>query len=51
MLSERILFAIDAKRWELFNQALDRPVVDKPRLRALLESPSILETASGSEEV
>jgi uncharacterized protein (DUF1778 family) len=51
VLSERTLFAIDAERWELFNQALDRPVVDKPRLRALLELPSIFETALGSEEV
>lgn len=51
VLSERILFAIDDKRWELFNQALDRPVVDKPRLRALLESPSIFETSAPSEEV
>jgi uncharacterized protein (DUF1778 family) len=32
-----------AKQWNAFTSALDRPAQDKPRLRALLNKPSILE--------
>ena len=43
VLSERTLFAMAPERLELFYLALDRPVVDKPRLRALLETPTVFE--------
>ena len=36
-------FVYTAKQWDAFTAALDRPAQDKPRLRALLSKPSILE--------
>jgi uncharacterized protein (DUF1778 family) len=33
----------DAQQWKAFTAALDRPAKDKPRLKALLTEPSILE--------
>ena len=36
-------FVYTAKQWDAFTAALDRPAEDKPRLRALLNKPSILE--------
>lgn len=36
-------FTYTAKQWEAFTAALDRPEQNKPRLRALLSEPSILE--------
>jgi uncharacterized protein (DUF1778 family) len=36
-------FIYTAKQWDAFTAALDRPAQDKPRLRALLNKPSILE--------
>ena len=33
----------DAKQWAAFIAVLDRPAQDKPRLKALLNEPSILE--------
>jgi uncharacterized protein (DUF1778 family) len=36
-------FVYTEKQWNAFNAALDRPEQDKPRLRALLSEPSILE--------
>ena len=36
-------FVYTVKQWDAFTAALDRPVQDKPRLRALLRKPSILE--------
>lgn len=36
-------FVYSAKQWDAFTAALDRPGQDKPRLRALLSRPSILE--------
>jgi uncharacterized protein (DUF1778 family) len=36
-------FVYSAKQWNAFTAALDRPTQDKPRLRALLSRPSILE--------
>ncbi len=32
-----------AKQWDAFTAAMDRPAQNKPRLRALLRKPSILE--------
>ncbi len=36
-------FVYAAKQWNAFMAALDRPAQEKPRLRALLRAPSILE--------
>lgn len=38
-LADRRLFLLDDERWTRFNEILDRPVSDKPRLRALLQTP------------
>ena len=43
VLTDRRRFVLEDEAWERFNQALDRPATEKPRLRALLERPSILE--------
>lgn len=45
VLSERTIFIVDADRWSLFSEALDRPAMDKPRLRALMSGPSIFKEA------
>lgn len=42
-LADRRLFNLDAKQWERFVKALDRPVKDKSRLRRLLQEPSALD--------
>lgn len=36
-------FVYDARQWEAFTVALDRPAQNKPRLKSLLNEPSILE--------
>ncbi len=36
-------FVYTGKQWDAFTAALDRPERDRPRLRALLSEPSILE--------
>lgn len=40
VLSERTIFVVDRAKWSEFNEVLDRPAMDKPRLRALLTGPS-----------
>jgi uncharacterized protein (DUF1778 family) len=42
-LADRRHFELDAHHWDAFQQALDRPVQDKPRLRKLLTEPGILD--------
>src|SRR5438105_3009090 len=42
-LADRRLFSLDAKQWERFVEALDRPTTKKPRLRRLMHEPSVLE--------
>lgn len=42
VLADRRLFQLSATRWEAFVQALDEPPREHPRLRKLLESPSVL---------
>ena len=42
-LSGRQIFRLDEAQWQAFQEALDRPVQDKPRLSKLLSEPSILE--------
>lgn len=43
VLSERTIFIVDPERWALFTEVLDRPAMDKPRLRALLTGPSVFD--------
>jgi uncharacterized protein (DUF1778 family) len=45
VLSERTVFIVDPVRWSLFNEALDRPAMEKPQLRALLSEPSVFDEA------
>lgn len=45
VLSDRRLFLLDDRQWQRLVTALDRPVSDKPRLRALLSEPTVIETA------
>jgi uncharacterized protein (DUF1778 family) len=42
-LADRRLFRLDDQQWEAFVEALDRPVVAKPRLARLLSEKSVLE--------
>ncbi|NCD26728.1 MAG: DUF1778 domain-containing protein [Deltaproteobacteria bacterium] len=41
-LAARTRFALSEEQWAAFQQALDRPVQDKPNLRALLTEPGLL---------
>jgi uncharacterized protein (DUF1778 family) len=43
VLADRSEFHLPPDRWNAFVELLDRPPVDKPRLRRLLTEPSILE--------
>jgi uncharacterized protein (DUF1778 family) len=43
-LTDRRLFVLDAEQWQQFQEALDRPPQDKPRLKKLLSEPSIFES-------
>jgi uncharacterized protein (DUF1778 family) len=42
-LADRRHFCLDDSKWEMFQQALDRPVKSKPRLKKLLTQPGILD--------
>lgn len=42
-LVDRRLFRLDEAQWRAFQDALDRPVVAKPRLARLLAKKSVLE--------
>jgi len=42
-LTDRRLFLLDSKDWTRFTHALDRPARSRPRLRKLMEMPSILD--------
>ena len=42
-LAERRRFVLDEAQWQAFEQALDRPVQTKPRLRKLLREPGALD--------
>ncbi|MDX8398707.1 MAG: DUF1778 domain-containing protein [Gallionellaceae bacterium] len=41
-LADRRNFALSAEQWDAFQQALDRPVTAKPRLKKLLDEPGLL---------
>jgi uncharacterized protein (DUF1778 family) len=43
ILPDRTQFFLDAKQWEAFLAALDRPPRPRPRLERLLNEPSVLE--------
>lgn len=46
VLADRRVFSLDDDRWAAFQQAIDRPVeplASKPRLKKLLEQPSVLD--------
>ena len=42
-LADRRIFRLDDKQWRAFQDILDRPVADKPRLARLLAEKSVLE--------
>lgn len=42
-LADRRRFELNDEQWEVFQQALDRPVQTKPRLKKLLTEPGILD--------
>jgi uncharacterized protein (DUF1778 family) len=42
-LTNRKLFALNDEQWQAFQDALDAPCVEKPRLRRLLTEPSVFE--------
>jgi uncharacterized protein (DUF1778 family) len=42
-LPDRRRFGLDAKRWAAFQAALDAPARPNPRLRKLLQKPSVFE--------
>ena len=42
-LANRCHFGPDNAQWEMFQQALDRPVQSKPRLKKLLTQPGVLD--------
>ena len=42
-LADRRMFRLDDRRWKEFQNILDRPVVNKPRLAGLLSEESVLE--------
>lgn len=41
-LADRRQFALDDAQWQAFQEALDRPVQQKPRLQKLLREPGVL---------
>ena len=42
-LADRQHFSLNEKQWKAFQAALDAPVKQKPRLKKLLKTPSLLE--------
>ncbi len=42
-LADRTRFELDEQQWHAFEQALDRPVQKKDRLRGLLADPGVLD--------
>ena len=43
VLTDRRMFRLDDRRWRAFQDILDRPVAEKPRLARLLAEKSVLE--------
>jgi uncharacterized protein (DUF1778 family) len=42
VLADRTVFCLDEQRWAAFDAALNAPSRDMPRLRRLLETPTVL---------
>lgn len=42
-LADRRHFMLDEARWQAFQEALDRPVQARPRLKKLLSDPGVLD--------
>ena len=42
-LADRRQFVLDESQWQAFQEALDRPVQSKPRLKKLLSEPGMLD--------
>ena len=42
-LASRRQFVLDETQWQAFQEALDRPVQSKPRLKKLLNEPGVLD--------
>lgn len=42
-LADRRQFVLDERQWAAFQDALDRPVQSKPRLKRLLSEPGVLD--------
>ena len=42
-LADRRHFVLEEGQWQTFQEALDRPVQDKPRLKQLLQRPGALD--------
>jgi uncharacterized protein (DUF1778 family) len=42
-LADRRQFVLDESKWQAFQEALDRPVQSKPRLKKLLSEPGMLD--------
>lgn len=42
-LADRRLFVLDDDRWQAFQAALDRPVVEKPQLKKLLTEAGVFD--------
>lgn len=47
-LADRTNFGLDAKQWKAFQEALDAPPRDMPRLKRLLQEKSFFEHGKGS---
>jgi uncharacterized protein (DUF1778 family) len=45
VLTDRRWFALDDERWERFQELLDAPAPDLPKLRRLLNEPTIFDAA------
>src|SRR4051794_10195700 len=46
-LADRCRFGLDAEQWKAFQEALDAPPRELPRLKRLLREPSIFERGDG----
>jgi len=42
-LADRRQFVLNDAQWQAFQEALDRPVQSKPRLKKLLREPGVLD--------
>jgi len=42
-LADRKLFALNDEQWEAFQQALDRPLKERPELKKLLNEPGVFD--------